>query len=87
VVAFTTSANSEPRGFLFVVAASIVMSSFWLYFIGLELVSMLTVISWIGKISDMGTGMIALGVCNSIATVIKAVTIVRNFLNLNFLFF
>lgn len=53
------------------------MASFWLYFIGVELVSILTVLAQLSHLTQLVAGMIVLGLGNSIAALMKAVAIVR----------
>uniref|UniRef100_A0A6B2L1D4 Sodium/calcium exchanger membrane region domain-containing protein n=1 Tax=Arcella intermedia TaxID=1963864 RepID=A0A6B2L1D4_9EUKA len=65
VVFFTSSLNSPPKYFNFLVVLNIVMSSCWLYMVGLELVSLLITLLKLIGLSPTTGGIIFVGISNS----------------------
>jgi len=77
VVFFTSKIKESPKYFFVLVGLNIVMSSSWLYMVGLEIVSVLVIMAKVINMSPVTVGILFLGLANSYIAITRLVKLSR----------
>lgn len=76
-VFFTSNLKEPPKYFFILVGLNIIMSSSWLYMVGLEFVSVLVIMAKVLKLSTVTVGILFVGLANSYIAITGLIKLVR----------